>query len=98
MLSNDEQRRLDEIERALREDDPNFAAAVDFGQVLRRRIIAPAATILLGLVLLVGGEIAAQSLLMAGVILGVTGFLVAVGGFWWLFRGAHPSTPPADVP
>ena len=59
----------------------------------RRRINATAATILLGLVLLVGGEIAAQSLLMAGVILGVTGFLVAVGGFWWLFRGAHPHTP-----
>jgi len=93
MLSNDEQRQLDEIERALREDDPDFAAAVDFGHVRRRRIIAPAATILLGLVLLVGGEIAAQSLLMAGVILGVTGFLVAVGGFWWVFRGAHPHPP-----
>ena len=44
MLSKDEQRQLDEIERALREDDPNFAAAVDFGQVRLRRIMAPAAT------------------------------------------------------
>ena len=93
MLSKDEQRQLDEIERALREDDPNFAAAVDFGHLRRRRIIAPAGTILLGLVLLVGGEIAAQSLLMAGVILGVTGFLVAVGGFWWLLRGGRTRAP-----
>ena len=93
MLSNDEQRQLDEIERALREDDPNFVAAVDFGHARRRRIIAPAATILLGLVLLVGGEIAAQSLPIAGVILDVTGFLVTVGGFWWLFRGARPHSP-----
>jgi Protein of unknown function (DUF3040) len=89
MLSNDEQRQLDEIERALREDDPNFAATVDFGQARRRRIIAPVATILLGLVLVVVGEIAAQWLLIAGVMLSVTGFLVTVGDFWWLFRDGH---------
>ena len=93
MLSNDEQRQLDEIERALRDDDPSFAATVDFGHVRRRRIIAPAAAILLGLVLLVGGEIAAQWLLIAGVILGATGFLVAVGGFWWLLRGGRTRAP-----
>jgi hypothetical protein len=89
MLSNEEQRQLDEIERALRDDDPSFAATVDFGHLRRRRIIAPGATILLGLVLLVVGEIAAQSLMIAGVILSVAGFLVTVGGFWWLFRGVH---------
>jgi len=89
MLSKDEQRQLDEIERALREDDPNFAAAVDFGQVRLRRIMAPAATILLGLILLVLGEITAQWLLIAGVVLGVAGFLVAVVGFWWLLRGGN---------
>ena len=89
MLSNDEQRQLDEIERALREDDPNFAATVDFGHVRRRRVMAPGATILLGLVLLVVGAIAAQSLLIAGVSLSVAGFVVTVGGFWWLFRGGN---------
>jgi hypothetical protein len=89
MLSNDEQRQLDDIECALREDDPNFAATVDFGQARRRQIIAPVATILLGLVLVVVGEIAAQWLLIAGVMLSVTGFLVTAGGFWWLFRDGH---------
>ncbi len=89
MLSNDEQRQLDEIERALRDDDPNFAAAVDFGHLRRRPTIAPVSTILLGVVLLVVGEIAAQPLLIAGVILSVTGFLVTVSGFWWLTRGGH---------
>ncbi len=89
MLSNDEQRQLDEIERALRDDDPNFASAVDFGHARRRRVMAPAATILFGLVLLVVGAIAAESFLVVGVILSVTGFLVTVGGFWWLVRGGQ---------
>jgi len=51
--------------------------------------MAPAATILLGLILLVLGEITAQWLLIAGVVLGVAGFLVAVVGFWWLLRGGN---------
>jgi len=87
MLSNDEQRQLDEIERALREDDPDFASAVDFGHARRRRVMAPGAIILLGLILLVVGAIAAESFLLVGVILSVGGFLVAVGGFWWLMHG-----------
>ena len=94
MLSNDERRQLDEIERALLDDDPTFAAAVDFGHARRRRIIAPAATILLGLILLVVGEIAAEWLLVAGVSLAVAGFLVAVGGFWWLLRSGQTRATP----
>ena len=38
-LSKDEQRRFDEIEQALREDDPLFAATVTFDRLRRRRLI-----------------------------------------------------------
>jgi cbb3-type cytochrome oxidase subunit 3 len=64
---------------------------VDFGHVRRRQVMAAGATILLGLVLLAVGAIAAQSLLIAGVILSVAGFVVTVGGCWWLFRDGRRS-------
>jgi len=85
---HDEQRARRDRARTPR-GRPEFRRHLDFGQARRRRIIAPVATILLGLVLVVVGGIAAQWLLIAGVMLSATGFLVTVGGFWWLFRGGH---------
>jgi DUF3040 family protein len=70
-LSEHEQRQLEQIERALRADDPRFAdavAAADPRVHYRRRVIAAA----LGFVIGVG-------LLLAGVVINV--IAVAVAGF-----------------
>jgi len=48
MLSKDEQDRLDEIERALRDDDPLFAANVDFDHLRRHQKLVAGAAFILG--------------------------------------------------
>ena len=54
-LSEDEQRKLDEIERAFHRDDPKFAAGQSLERFWRRRVIAASAAVLIGMVLLVVG-------------------------------------------
>lgn len=78
-LSEDEQRRLDEIEKALHADDPRFAAA-SIDRVWRRRTVTAAAGVLIGVVLLVVGLVTTQAALAAGVIISIIGFLAMVGG------------------
>lgn len=78
-LSEHEQRMLDEIERALYQDDPKFATSVNVSRIRRRRPILAGAAFTAGLVLLVVGVIATQSVLALGVIVSVLGFLVMVG-------------------
>ena len=84
MLSKDEQARLDEIERALSDDDPLFAANVDFDHLRRHQKLVGGAVLLLGIVLLVLGEAATQALLAAGVIVSVAGFVVMVAAAKYL--------------
>ena len=74
-LSKDEQRTLDEIERALREDDPNFASTVSFGQFRRRRSIVGGTAFILGMIALVVGEMVSQVHLAVGVVVSVAGFI-----------------------
>ena len=45
-LSEDEQRRLDEIERALYRDDPKFAAGQSIERFRRRRMVMAGAAVL----------------------------------------------------
>ena len=59
-LSKDEQRRFDEIERALREDDPRFAAGTGLDQLRRRRTSVAAGGFLLGLLLVFAGLVATR--------------------------------------
>ena len=47
-LSEDEQRRLDEIERALYRDDPKFAAGQSIERFRRRRMVMAGAAVLAG--------------------------------------------------
>ena len=77
-LSEHEQRMLDEIERALYEDDPKFATSVNVSRIRRRRPIVAGCLFVAGLVALVVGVIATQSLLAVGVIVSVVGFLTMV--------------------
>ena len=79
-LSEHEQRMLDEIERALYEDDPKFATSVNVSRIRRRRPIVAGCLFVAGLVALVVGVIATQSFLAIGVVVSVIGFLTMVGG------------------
>ena len=78
-LSEDDQRKLDEIERALYRDDPRFAAGRSIDRLRRRRTIASAAAFLVGTVLLVVGLVTTSAVLWLGVVISVTGFLIMVG-------------------
>ena len=86
-LSNDEQHTLDEIERALRDEDPVFVQAVDFDRLRLRRVMTGALVFLLGMVVLVMGEVASQAQLAVGVIVGVAGFVTMFAAAGWVFIG-----------
>ena len=77
-LSEHEQRLLEQIERALVDDDPKFASSVRSGDrrlKARRKLQIGGLLFLGGLALLIGGGAVAQS-----VVLGVLGFLVMFAG------------------
>src|SRR5688500_14598587 len=76
-LSEHEQRLLEQIERALVDDDPKFASSVRTGDrrlKARRKLQLGALLVVVGMAVLVGGAVAGS------VPLGVLGFLVAFGG------------------
>ena len=85
-LSEDDQRRLDEIERALQRDDPKFAAGHSLERLRQRRLVAAGAVVLVGMVLLVVGLAVTQAALLVGVIISVAGFLFMVGDAAVLIR------------
>ncbi len=75
-LSEHEQRLLDQIERALYDEDPKFASTVrstDLRTHMRRRAIKAGVLGIIGFVLLPVGVIADQ------VIVGLVGFLLMIG-------------------
>src|SRR5664279_3422758 len=86
-LSNDEQHTLDEIERGLRDEDPVFVNTVDFDRLRLRRVMTGALVFLLGMVVLVVGEVAAQAQMAVGVIVGVAGFVTMFAAAAWVFIG-----------
>lgn len=96
-LSEHEQRMLDQIERALYEDDPKFANSVDERRIRRRRPVIAGAGFVLGLVCLVSGVMLAQNQLGLGVTLSVVGFLLMVAGVGLLVFG-QPGTRAAAAP
>jgi len=86
-LSNDEQHTLDEIERGLRDEDPVFVHTVDFDRLRLRRAMTCALVFLLGMVVLVVGEVASQAQLAVGVVVGVAGFVTMFAAAAWVFIG-----------
>jgi len=86
-LSEHEQRMLDQIERALYEDDPKFANSVDERRIRRRRPFIAGIGFLIGLVCLVGGVMLAQDHRALGVTASVIGFLLMVAGVGLLVFG-----------
>ena len=86
-LSNDEPHTLDEIERGLRDEDPVFVNAVDFDRLRLRRVVTGALVFLLGMAVLVVGEVASQAQMAVGVIVGVAGFVTMFAAAGWVFIG-----------
>jgi len=84
-LSKDEQRTLEEIERALLDDDPKFAASVNLDQLRHHRLLSGGLGFLLGLALLLVGAIATQAVVAIGVAVSVAGFLVMIAALARLF-------------
>ncbi len=75
-LSEHEQRLLDQIERALYQEDPKFASTVratDLRTHMRRRLRRAAFVLVLGFVLLLTGVVISQPAI------GIAGFIVMVG-------------------
>jgi hypothetical protein len=76
-LSEHEQRLLEQIERALVDDDPKFASSVRTGDrrlKSRRRLQIGAVLVVVGFAILVGGAVAQEWLI------GALGSLIAFGG------------------
>ena len=77
-LSEYEQRQLDEMETALRRDDPGFAASVSIDRVRRHRRFVAAVVFILGMVVLVGGLVATAETVLVGVLVSTLGLLMMV--------------------
>lgn len=76
-LSEHEQKLLEQIERALVDDDPKFASQVRTGdrrQKARRKLQLGALLVVVGFAVLVGG------VALPNTPLGIVGFLIAFGG------------------
>lgn len=88
-LSEGEQRRLDEMERALQRDDPQFTARVSLGYVRGRRLIAAAAVFLVGVVVLLTGLVLSSAATVIGVIVSVAGLLGMVAAAFTVLFGSR---------
>lgn len=77
-LSEYEQRKLDEMEAALRRDDPGFAVNVSIDRVRLRRRVGAALEFVLGMVVLVGGLVATAVSVLAGVLISTVGLMIMV--------------------
>ena len=89
-LSDHEQRLLEQMERALYEDDPKFASSLRSGSgtsLNRTRIAIGSLGAIAGLVVVVGGV--ATSL----PIVGVAGFAAMVAGAFWAWTGTKRAAP-----
>src|SRR4051812_35004184 len=85
-LSEDEQRRLDEMENALLRDDPGFVASVSMGRVRTRQRIIAGVGFLLGMIVLIGGLVTTATAVLIGVLISVAGLLLMIGVAIEVFR------------
>jgi len=78
-LSEEDQRKFDEIERALFKQDPIFSTTRTIDRLRRRRRWSSVAWFCLGVLFLVAGLVSTQGSLAFGVLISLLGFLVMVG-------------------
>jgi hypothetical protein len=100
-LSEHEQRLLDQIERALYQEDPKFASTVkstDLRTHMRRRLRRAALVLVLGFAILLSGLIALDD--PARTAVGIIGFLVMVGALllaMTAWKRLQPGAPDLHV-
>ena len=79
-LSEGEQRRLDEIEHALKIEDPKFAANITIDRLRRHGAIVAVGLFVLGMIALVVGLVTTDALLILGIVISVAGALAMAAG------------------
>ena len=102
-LSEEELRLLEQMERALVEEDPKFASTLrgtSLRRSARRRAIVAGVVFVLGIGLLMGGAMSASSNSALGFTIGIAGFVVMLGSATvalTAIRGQqHASAVPPD--
>jgi hypothetical protein len=93
-LSEHEQRLLEQIERALIDDDPKFASTVrstDLRTRAKRKIRLSILLVVVGLALLIGGAVGST------VVVGVFGFLVMFAGAGYAVLNYKQLSGAADL-
>ena len=86
-LSEEDQRKLDQIEQALAKDDPQFAETVNIDRWRRRRIVLAGASFTIGMVVLIVGLVITQAVLVLGVIISIAGALTMTAATAVFLRG-----------
>ncbi len=85
-LSDHEQRLLEQMERALYQEDPKFASSLRSGRsggIDRRKIAVGVAGVVFGLITVVAGVAVSQPLV------GVLGFVLMIAGGFWAWLGSR---------
>jgi Flp pilus assembly protein TadB len=77
-LSDSEQRRLDEIERALADEDPRRLTHVSIDPGRRRRRLVGACVLLVGTLVLLVGLVLTAVTLIVGVVISIVGVGICV--------------------
>jgi fatty acid desaturase len=85
-LSESEQHKLDEIERALLREAPRFAASISIRRARRRRRIFVGVVFLLGMMVLLIGLVATAQSVIVGVLISIVGLLAMLAGVLVLLR------------
>ena len=85
-LSEGEQRRLDEIERALLTEDPTFASNIAIDHIRRHHALLAGVVFVLGMVALVAGLVLTDAALWLGVVIAVLGLAGMVAGVLMYLR------------
>ena len=97
-LSEHEQRLLDQIERALYQDDPKFASTVrqtDLRTHMKRRLVKAALVLTVGFALLLTGVVISQPLVgIAGFGVMVLALLLAMTAWKRMGQGGAVAAPP----
>jgi hypothetical protein len=97
-LSEEELRLLEQMERALVEEDPKFASTLrgtSLRRSARRRAIAAGVVFVIGIALLMGGVVSGKGAL--GFVIGIAGFVVMLASATvalTAMRGQHNASVP----
>jgi hypothetical protein len=101
-LSEHEQRLLDQIERALYQDDPKFASTVrqtDLRTHMKRRLVKAGLVLTVGFALLLTGVVISRPLVgIAGFGVMVLALLLAMTAWKRMGQGAQAVPPPPAAP